>query len=464
MNRFLFTKIDNSPLIIFRIFFGLLVALECYGAMLTGWIRRTLIEPKFTFNFIGFEWLQPLPGNGMYFYFFIMGTLGLFIALGFKYRFSIIAFTALWTGVYLMQKTSYNNHYYLLVLISGMMCLFPANRSHSLDVRQNPALKTDAMFAWVKWAIILQLLIVYVYAAVAKIYGDWLDFGIVRILMQGKANYYIIGDILQQPWVHKIIGAVGILFDLLIVPALLWKRTRKIAFFISIFFHLFNSIVFQIGIFPYLSLAFTVFFFESETIRKISFKRKKPYLLNEATTPSYSPILYSLGGLYFLIQLALPLRQHFIQDDVLWTEEGHRLSWRMMLRSRSGSLQFKVIEKENGKSTIIDLDDYLSKKQRRRIAAYPDFIWQFAQHLKKEYAEKGSPIAVYAVNSRVSINGRPSRAFIDAKVDLADAKWDYLWHNEWILPSQLDVPKKTNLPASKADLETLSPPSASEAE
>ena len=82
LNRFLFTKIDNSSLVLFRIFFGILIALECYGAILTGWIRRTLIEPQFTFNFIGLDWLQPLPGLGMYYYFFAMGTLGVCIALG----------------------------------------------------------------------------------------------------------------------------------------------------------------------------------------------------------------------------------------------------------------------------------------------------------------------------------------------------------------------------------------------
>jgi hypothetical protein len=436
MTRFLFKKIDNSPLIIFRIFFGILVALECYGAISTGWIRRTLVEPRFTFNFIGFEWLQPLPGYGMHFYFFLMGSLGILIAIGYKYRFSIVSFTLLWTGVYLMQKSSYNNHYYLLVLISGLMCFFPAHRSHSLDVRQNPSLRSDSMFAWIKWAVILQLLIVYVYAAIAKIYGDWLDFGIIRILMLGKVHYHVIGDILQQPWVHKVIGVVGILFDLLIVPALLWKPTRKIAFFVSIFFHLFNSIVFQIGIFPYLSLAFSVFFFEPETIRRLFFKKKNPYYLNKVDVPSYKSILFILGGMYFLVQLALPLRQHFIKDDVLWTEEGHRLSWRMMLRSRTGTIQFKVVDKETQKSETIDLDDYLTKKQKRRIAAYPDFIWQFAQYIKKEYAEKGREVSVYAVNSRVSINGRPARAFIDPKTDLANAEWDYFWHNEWILPSQ----------------------------
>ncbi|WP_273565414.1 HTTM domain-containing protein [Maribacter halichondriae] len=437
LNRFLFTKINNSPLLIFRIFFGILVALECYGAIVTGWIRRTLVEPQFTFSFIGFEWLQPLPGNGMYFYFFIMGTLGVCIALGYKYRFSIISFTILWTAVYLMQKSSYNNHYYLLILISLFMCFFPAHRGYAVDSRQNPLLKCDYMYSYVKWAIVLQLFIVYTYASIAKLYGDWLDFGIVRILMLDKADYPVIGALLQEAWVHKVVGVFGILFDFLIIPALLWKPTRKVAFIISIFFHLFNSIVFQIGIFPYLSLAFTVFFFEPEVIRKIFFKKKEPYAGGEIQTPSYKNVILGLGGVYFLIQFALPLRHHFIKDNVLWTEEGHRLSWRMMLRSRAGNIEFTVLDIKTGVSKIIDLDEYLTKKQKRRIAAYPDFIWQFAQRLKKEYAKKGQEVSIF-VNSKISVNGRPLHTFIDSKVDLANTPWQYFTHHEWILPSRLE--------------------------
>lgn len=436
-NKLLFSRIDNSQLILFRIFFGLLIALECYGAIVTGWIKRTLVEPQFTFNFIGFDWLQPLPGNGMYFYFFVMGTLGILVMLGYKYRFSIIAFTILWSGVYLMQKTSYNNHYYLLILISLFMCFFPANRSHSLDTKMNASLKSDSIYSWVKWVIILQLLIVYTYAAVAKLYGDWFDLRIVKILMLDKADYYIIGELLQQPWVHRIIAVMGIFFDILIVPALLWKPTRKIAFGISLFFHLFNSIVFQIGIFPYLSLAFTVFFFEAETIRRIFFKKKKPFLSKGIQIPSYKSILFILAGIYFLIQLLLPVRHHFIKDDVLWTEEGHRLSWRMMLRSRSGNIKFNVVNKKSGESTQVNLDDYLTKKQNRRIGSYPDFIWQFAQRLKKEYAEKGESVSIY-VTSKISVNGKPYKAFIDPEVDLANTPWNYFWHNEWVLPSKTE--------------------------
>jgi hypothetical protein len=435
LNRLLFTKMDNGALVLFRIFFGILIALECYGAMMTGWIHQTLIEPEFTFNFIGFNWLQPLPGIGMYIYFFVMGSLGICIALGYKYRFSVISFTVLWTAVYLMQKSSYNNHYYLLVLISAMMCFFPANANYSLDAKTNPSIKNEYMFSYVKWMIILQLFIVYTYASIAKIYGDWIDFSFIKILMATKADYYIIGTLLQHPWVHTIIGIFGILFDLLIIPALLWKPTRKFAFFVSIFFHLFNAIVFQIGIFPFLSLAFIVFFFTPETIRDIFLKKKVVYSNSQSHAPSFKNVIYILGGLYFIFQLMLPLRHHFIKDNVLWTEEGHRLSWRMMLRSRTGKITFKVVDKETQKPTIINLNDRLSKKQHRRIAAYPDFIWQFAQHLKKEYQKNGKDISVYAVSSKVSINGKPYRAFVDPKVDLANTDWNYFWHNEWILPS-----------------------------
>ena len=51
LNKWLFKHIDNSALIVFRIIFGLLCFLESVGAILTGWVKMTLIDPKFTFNF-----------------------------------------------------------------------------------------------------------------------------------------------------------------------------------------------------------------------------------------------------------------------------------------------------------------------------------------------------------------------------------------------------------------------------
>ena len=221
ISKLLFSRIDNSPLVAFRILFGILISLESFGAILTGWVRRTMVEPDFTFSFIGFEWLQPLPGSGMYFYFAFMGLMGIFVSLGYRYRLSMIVFTLLWTGSYLMQKTAYNNHYYLLVLISSIMCFLPAHRAYSLDSRKYPELRKDDMPALVKWGIIAQLFIVYTFAAIAKLYTDWLDFSFISQLMESRADYFLIGSFLQQPWVHQAVGIFGILFDFGVVPLLL---------------------------------------------------------------------------------------------------------------------------------------------------------------------------------------------------------------------------------------------------
>ena len=435
LNRLLFQRIDNSSLIIFRVFFGILISLECFGAIATGWVNRILIAPKFKFPFIDFDFLQPLPGNGMYFYFGIMGLMGICIALGFKYRASMITFTTMWTATYLMQKTAYNNHYYLLILISLIMCFFPAEKSRSIDVKLNPKIESNAMYAYIKWIVVLQLFIVYTYASIAKIYGDWLDFSTIAVLMHSKRNYWLVGDILQEPWIHTVIGSVGILFDLLIVPALLWKPTRKAAFFLSLFFHLFNSIIFQIGIFPYLSIAFSVFFFEPETIRKIFFKSKIPFTTSKVIIPNYKNILLIVAAVYFLTQLLLPVRHHTFEDDVLWTEEGHRMSWRMMLRSRQGKGRYKVVDKNTEEVFIINPKDYVSRSQERKIFAYPDFAWQFAQYLKKEFKEENRDVSVYLKNSKISINRKPYEPFIDSKTDLAAETWYRTKHHSWILPS-----------------------------
>jgi hypothetical protein len=438
IDRWLFQRIDNSPLIIFRVFFGLLISCECYGAILTGWVRRSLVEPQFTFTFIGFEWLQPPPGPWMYIYFLIMGTLGLLIAVGYKYRLSMASFTLMWTAVYLMQKTSYNNHYYLLIIISFFMCLLPANRTVSIDARHHPDIHSDSMYSYVRWLIICQLFIVYTYAAIAKMYGDWLNLSFVRLLMQSKSNYYLIGDALQQEWIVLSVGVIGILFDLLIVPALLWKPTRKFAFICAIGFHLFNSIVFQIGIFPYLSLAFTVFFFDPGTIRRLFFRGKTPFDIRKVDVPPYKKWVLLGWGIFLVIQLILPIRHHFFKDDVLWTEEGHRMSWRMMLRSRTGTITYKVVDKATGKALPLNLVEHLSTKQLNRIAAYPDFVWQFAQYLKRQYETLGHDVAIYA-NASLSINGRPMQPFIDPAVDLANEPWRHLEHHDWILPSPLQT-------------------------
>ncbi len=435
MERFLFRHIDNSPLIVFRIIFGLLLFLESWGAIATGWVSKTMVAPKFTFTFIGFEFLQPLPGNGMYYYYILMGLFGFFVMIGYRYRLSMTAFFLLWSATYLMQKSSYNNHYYLTALLSFLMIFQPANTNYSLDIKRRPDLKSNSVPYWTSLILMLQIGLVYFYGGIAKIYPDWLQAIPAKLFLTSKANFPVIGKLLTTDWFPYFLSYGGLFFDLLIVPLLLVKRTRIFAFGLSIFFHLFNAIVFQVGIFPFLSLAFAVFFFEPKTIHKIFLKKKVFYNQDEVKIPNYKTVFLFFFGLYFTIQFLLPLRHWAIQDEVLWTEEGHRLSWRMMLRTKAGYHTFTVVEKASNNKKIVKLSDHLTSKQIRSLSTKPDFIWQFAQYLKKDYAKNGIDIEVYAKGT-VSVNGKSRQPLVNDTIDLAAVKWDHFRHSKWLLPSK----------------------------
>jgi uncharacterized membrane protein YphA (DoxX/SURF4 family) len=432
MVSFLFKRIDNSALIIFRIVFGLLIFLESIGAIFTGWVSRNLIQPKFTFSFIGFEWIQPLPGNWMYVFYIVMGLFGLLVMIGYKYRMSMIAFTLMWSATYLMQKSSYNNHYYLLILLCTIMVFQPANRYLSVDSKLNPQIKNISMPQWCSMVFILQMFIVYTYASIAKMYPDWLDTSVMEVILKGKKQYLLVGDLLQQKWMHYFISYGGLLFDGLIIPLLVFKPTRKWAFIVSLFFHLFNSMVFQVGIFPYLSIAFALFFFEPLTIRNLFLKKKPFYESKEVIVPKYKDLFLTVFIIYFVVQIGLPLRHLFFKDDVLWTEEGHRLSWRMMLRSKNGTTSYQVVDTKTNVVIPIILDDYLTKNQQRTATTKPDVIWQFAQHLKRDFAKKGMDVKVF-VNANVRVNKNKIQRLINPEVDLASVKWTPFKHSEWIL-------------------------------
>lgn len=430
LNRFLFSAIDNSQLILFRIVFGILLVWHCFEAIFTGWVRRNFILPKFTFSHIGMEWLQPLPGNGMYFYFAVMGILGLFISIGLFYRWSLALFTILWSGVYFMQKTAYNNHYYLLLLICIIMLFLPANKYKSVDVLIKPSIERTMMPAWCSWIMVFQIAIVYFFATIAKFYPGWLD-GTFAKNMLDKHSFSLLDDLYHQKWFYFFIAYAGILFDLAIIPLLLWKKTRKYAFAASLFFHLFNKMNLGIGIFPFLALSFIIFFFPPETIQRIFFRSK----INnkEELNSNYGKKVFVYFFIpYLIIQLSLPLRHWFIKGDVLWTEEGHRLSWRMMLRTRSGYAKFLVVDNTTKKQSIYKLRKLLTKKQIKGMQTRPDMIWQTAQKIKEQYQKKGKDISIF-IDSKASINREPLKRLIDLNVDFAKADWNYFGHNDWIL-------------------------------
>jgi vitamin K-dependent gamma-carboxylase len=429
MKKWLSENIDISGLVIFRILLGLLIIGESFGAIYLGWVEAVFIQSKFTFNFIGFDFLQILHGEKMYSYYFVMGIFGILIAFGLFYRFAMVTFTLMWTTVYLIQKESYNNHYYFLIIICIIMIFLPANAKISADAKLFPKIKHTKIPRWMPYLLLFQLAILYFYAAIAKLYPDWLDGTFSRILLNGITQRQFLLDIFNQKWFLLFYAYAGILFDLLIMPALFWKKTRKLAIVASLGFHLFNAYSLKIGIFPFLALSFIVLLYDSIPLKFLN--------RNEEILPKHkfnTKLFMWFFVPFFIVQLIMPLRHHFIKGDVLFTEEGHRLAWRMMLRERIGNVRFKIVDKKTKEYYYYDYKSELTSKQIKILSNSPDFIWQYCQKIKKE-AEK--PISIF-VDCEVSINRRPYIKLIDEKTDMATAKFDYFGHNEWVLLQNLN--------------------------
>ncbi len=447
-NDFLYRKVDNSTLVIFRIFFGLFVTLECWGAIFTGWVNANFVEPQISFSFIGFEWTNAFLGQEMIYLYGLMGLMGILIASGFLYKLSTLIFALCWTLSYLMQKTSYNNHYYLFMLVSWAMVFMPAHRFFSIDSLLFSKIKGTKCSIWVYLFFMFQMGIVYFFAAINKIYPGWFNgdfllptFENVGNFIRFRYNFDILGDFIASRAFAQAISILGFLFDLLIIPIMLIPKLRRVGVLMALIFHLFNSAVFQIGIFPYFSLIMMIFFFPTEWFQEKFFPKKSFMLdrLEETEKNGTRKIIFRyVFFAYFAWQLYLPIRHHFISDNVFWTEEGHRMSWRMMLRSKAGNTTFYTVDK-SGKKEMIAIGKYLTSKQINKMAYSPDMIWQFAHILKDQLDADGKKGIKVFVKSSVSVNNSEFYPFIDEKIDLAATKWSYFGHQSWILPKPKEL-------------------------
>ncbi|MGB0429968.1 MAG: HTTM domain-containing protein [Bacteroidia bacterium] len=432
LNLWFFKPVDNSPLVIFRALFGFLLFAEAFGAIITGWVKTVFVTSKMTIPFLGFDWLaQIIHGPTAYFWYAAMAILGLMVMIGYKYKWSVGLYGVLWWSVYLSQKSHYNNHYYLMVVLCFLMLLLPAHRAFSIDSIKSKV-RSHITPNWVYIVLIGLFWIVYSYASVNKIYEDWLNAVPISIWFKQKSHYWLIGPLLKQQWMPWLIAYGGIVFDGLIIPALLWRKTRIWAFALNLIFHLFNSAVFQIGVFPYLMIAITVLFFEPETIRSL-FLKSKPAIdkLNTKNYKTNSTITIAILA-FLLMNILLPLRHNLFEGNVDYTEEGHRMSWRMMLRSKGGNIHFYVRDPITRKKERVELSNYLSNKQRNTLATHPDAVYWFVQKLKSECANKGIDEPIITARCRVRVNKQAYFFQFDQNLNLAEVEWSHFKHNEWV--------------------------------
>jgi len=82
----LIRPVDSSTLGAFRIAFGICLVWATVRIFFRGKIKPKYIDREFHFTYPYFDWVAPLPGDGMYILFAIVGVSALLIAIGLFYR------------------------------------------------------------------------------------------------------------------------------------------------------------------------------------------------------------------------------------------------------------------------------------------------------------------------------------------------------------------------------------------
>jgi hypothetical protein len=405
--------------------FGAVMVFSCLRFISNGWIYTQYVEPSIHFPYMGFEWVVSLGSPGMEILFAVMTLAALGIALGAFYRVSAVAFFLTFTYVELIDKTFYLNHYYYVSLLALLMCLVPAQAAWSVDRWRTPSRFPTSVPQWTLDVFKLQTGILYVFAGIAKLRVEWLvDAMPMRLWMPASDTVPVIGSLMNIGWMPWAFSWAGMLYDLSIPFLLLYRPTRWWAYATVIVFHITVGLMFPIGVFPLLLIAMTLVFM-------VPTEMSTPPSTSSPLSVRYSK-LAPLLIVFFCIQLLLPFRYLLYPGNMLWTEEGFRFGWRVMLVEKAGTATFTITDRKTGRAGTVDNALFLTDHQERMMSYQPDMILQYAHALHDHFVGKGLSDPRVTADVWVTMNGQPSRQLVDTSVDLSRQTLGF-HRNAWVL-------------------------------
>ena len=485
ISQSLAAQTDAASAAAFRIAFGILALIAVARYFRNDWIARLYTQPAHHFPHWDFALLQPLPDWAMPALFAALALFAIGITLGFYYRICAALFCIGFAYIELLDRATYLNHHYLMILISLLMAFLPLNRAASIDARrrrpQSHSGAPPTIPAWTLWTLRAQIGAVYLFAGIAKLNPNWLLNAMpLRIWLYQRPDIPIIGALLQEPWTAYAMSWTGALFDLTIVAWLLWRRSRPCAYLALIAFHLITWLLFpRLGLFPLLMIVGALIFFTPDWPRRLLTRKpharapplnahtnaetppNKPQSQQQlnahtnAETPPNKPqaqppppiapptaqripwttrAAIAAALLFALTQIILPLRHFAYPGNVRWNEEGYRFAWRVMLSEKVGYTQYRVRCPNNALSRLVAPEEYFTPLQVERMATHPDMILTGAHIIAADFRAQGCHAQVRA-DAFVAFNGRPNARLIHPDADLAAVK-PGIAPKWWILPYQ----------------------------
>lgn len=398
--KMLGTQVDGRSLAVFRAILGVVFAWHAFKflkPMSDGSLRQVhYVDVGWNFPYPGFEWLRPWPEPWLTVHFAVIVTAGLLVAAGLFYRTAMVTLFLTFTAYFLFDEAFYNNHYYLMSLMLFLLIWMPAATRFSVDgwwksrLRRSRALSGDVLAEeqstgppsvpfWPIFLLRAQLFILYFFGGIAKINHDWLT-GIPLLSIGNKLRRMVSSVVPVPDWAGVqefclFLAWTGMIYDLVIGFLLIFRRTRLLGIVLTAVFHGTNEHLFPIGVFPFMAFASTLIFLEPDWPGQLWGWLKRPRLIypdwkwlvggallvpvvgaalgwkretaaSNGGRPSGVPARRLITGfvtVWLVLQVLIPLRHFLVEGDANWTEEGHRFSWRMMLRAKkAGHVLYEI--------------------------------------------------------------------------------------------------------------------------
>ena len=249
------SPIDPASLAVFRIAFGSILFCDILRHFHYGWIRTEFVEPIFHFSYLGLGRVRPWPGSGMYILFGLMGLFALLTAVGLFFRVAAPLLFLTYTYVFLLDRAYYQNHYYLIVLLSLILCFTGAQRAWSgdawLDKRDRAMFRSACMAGRALTSTGRVGLLFWSSSEVRSGLAPW---GSASDLVCEQELNAFSRQASRRFWSPLFFSYAGLGVDLSLPFLLYFRKTRWVGVAIGVCFHTLNGILWDIDVFPFLMI------------------------------------------------------------------------------------------------------------------------------------------------------------------------------------------------------------------
>ena len=341
------------------------------------------------------------------------------LALGLFTRLSALVFLLSFGYIFLIDRTFYNNHYYLWCLIAFLFVLeSPKSGISIIDLFKRNWNKTVGLQVYLPFAVLIS--IVYFYGGLVKINPDWLQGYPMRLMLHAR-------EVPNADFLAMLMSYGGILFDLFIWVFMFWRPKAWYVILPYFIFHTSNYFTFNIGEFPLVMMAAYMLFIPFGQHSVIT-------LIKNLWVNKTLQLTTALYICFFSFQLLYPLRTYLIPGNSAWHRQGYYFSWRMMLNNHEVyDFQFKVVMPDKQLEYAVDFGKLLTFRQYSNTYHDPYHIWSLAQKLKKdaELKYQSKDVRVYC-SSMITLNQHPAQLLINDTMNLAGIPYHLYSNNPFI--------------------------------